>query len=497
MLLPDIQPFTAIYKEKQAQLVYTRLPADLETPVSAMLKLKDISPYHFLLESVEGGAVRGRYSCIGLDPDIVWKCEGEKAYLARDIRGENLTFQPEADHPFTSLRRLLAEVALKIPDDLPPMAAGLFGFMGYDMVRLMEKLPEPNPDNLQIPDSIFIRPRVMVIFDSVKDAAILVTPVWPKEGIEANQAYQEAEARIQKVLTSLSKPFHTQNYQIKEKAQGVHFISNTTQQEYHAMVDKAKEYVIAGDIFQVVPGQRFTASFDLSPIAFYRSLRHLNPSPFLFYLSLGNFSIVGSSPEILVRVRDGKITNRPLAGTRKRGATPEEDAALEKELLADEKDRAEHLMLVDLGRNDVGRVAKTGSVKVTEMMVVEYYSHVMHISSNVEAELAWDKDAIDALVATFPVGTVSGAPKIRAMEIIDELEKEKRSFYAGGVGYVSANGDLDTCITLRTALLKDGKLYIQSGGGVVADSDPEAEYQESCNKAKALMRAAELAVQFV
>lgn len=494
---PELSPFTELYKAGKSQLVYIRLPADLETPVSAMLKLKDESPYRFLFESVEGGLTRGRYSIIGLDPDLLWKTKDGKAFINRyPAEGNNQFSEQEAD-PFTSLRGLLAESKLEIPADLPPMASGLFGYMGYDMVRLMERLPDDNPDAINIPDSVFMRPRIIVVFDSVKDVAIIITPIFPKSDVSAEAAYNQAKKRLKHVVKLLSRMDIEHSYVSGQEEESIRFSSNTTREEYHAMVEKAKEYIIAGDIFQVVPSQRFKAEFTLLPITFYRSLRHLNPSPFLFYLYLGDFALVGSSPEILARLRGDKVTNRPLAGTRKRGETPEEDAALAKELLADEKERAEHLMLVDLGRNDVGRVAKTGSVKVTEMMEIEYYSHVMHISSNVEGKIQPGKDALDVLVAAFPVGTVTGAPKIRAMEIIDELEKERRSFYAGGVGYISAGGDMDICITLRTALIKDNTLYVQAGGGVVADSDPEAEYQESCNKAKALMRAAEKAVQFV
>ena len=492
-IFPDSVSFAEKHKQAKAQLVYAHLPADLETPVSAMLKLKPLSSYHFLFESIEGGKARARYSFIGLDPDLLWKCEAGKTYVNRNPDVSLDDYVEEGEAPFVSLRALIAESKLDIPADLPPMGAGLFGYMGYDMVRFMEALPDNNPDTIGVPDSIFIRPRIMVIFDSVKDTATIVTPVYAgNDSVE--EAYAQAQERIKKIIEALSESVRPifRDAEVTDVA----FSSNTTQTAYHGMVEKAKEYIVAGDVFQVVPGQRFSAPFTLSPLAFYRSLRHLNPSPFLFYMQLGGFSLVGSSPEILARLRDGKVTNRPLAGTRKRGETPEEDKSLAEELLADKKDLAEHLMLVDLGRNDVGRIAKTGTVNVTEMMVIEYYSHVMHISSNVEGELEEGKDALDALIAAFPVGTVSGAPKIRAMEIIDELETERRSFYAGGVGYISANGEMDTCITLRTALIKDDVMYIQAGGGVVADSDPEAEYQESCNKAKALMKAAENTARF-
>jgi anthranilate synthase component 1 len=363
------------------------------------------------------------------------------------------------------------------------------------MVRLMECLPDVKPDPLGLADGMLIRPTIMAIFDSVKDEIIIVTPVWPNAMITARAAFDDARQRIEHTLKDLKKKSSRQaarGNQIKLPKP----VSNTTRSEYHAMVKKAKDYIAAGDIFQVVPSQRFSVPFELSPFALYRSLRRLNPSPFLFYFDFGDFSIVGSSPEILVRVRDRRVTIRPIAGTRPRDKTPEKDRALAQELLADPKERAEHLMLLDLGRNDVGRVAKIGTVEVTEQFTLEYYSHVMHIISNVEGELDPDCDAISALIGGFPAGTVSGAPKVRAMEIIDELEKEKRGVYAGCVGYFSASGNMDTSIALRTAVIKDSVMYVQAGGGVVADSDPEFEYQETINKAKALMHAAEEAVRF-
>jgi anthranilate synthase component 1 len=377
------------------------------------------------------------------------------------------------------------------------MVAGLIGYMGYDMIRLMEKLPNKNRDSIGLPDSYFMRPRIMIVFDSVKGELHITTPLWQDHGFtDAKEAYNAAIKLIEGIAEDLKKPVQPATCNLQPATQPA-FTSNTTRTEYHAMVERSKEYIKAGDIFQVVPSQRFSAAFNLPHFSLYRSLRHLNPSPFLFFLNFGNFSLVGSSPEILVRLRDNMVTIRPIAGTRKRGANIEEDKALEESLLSDPKEIAEHLMLLDLGRNDVGRVAKTGTVKVTEKMTVERYSHVMHIVSNVEGKIDSKYDAIDALIAGFPAGTVTGAPKIRAMEIIEELEKERRSFYGGCVGYFSANGSMDTCITLRTGLMKAGILYAQAGGGVVADSDKEAEYQESCNKARAIMNAAEEAWKYV
>jgi anthranilate synthase component 1 len=493
---PDLAAFADAYRAGRSQVVWTTLVADLETPVSAMLKLAEGRPWSFLLESVEGGAVRGRYSIIGLKPDVIWRCFGDRAEINRRARYDTESFEPLAEGALASLRALVAESHIDLPAGLPPMAAGLVGYIGYDMVRLMERLPTAKPPALGLPDAMFLRPTVMAIFDSVLDLITVVTPVWPKAGGDAEAAYALACERVADAVADLERPLSHGREPPAAEQQPPEPVSNTTREEYYAMVRKAKDYIVAGDIFQVVPSQRFAVPFRLPPFALYRALRRTNPSPFLFYLDFGAFAVVGSSPEILVRLRDGKVTIRPIAGTRRRGATAEEDAALAAELLADPKERAEHLMLLDLGRNDVGRVARIGTVKVTERMTIEHYSHVMHIVSNVEGEIAAGHDAIDALVAGFPAGTVSGAPKVRAMEIIDELEKERRGVYAGGVGYFSANGSMDTCIALRTAVVKDGVMYVQAGGGVVYDSDPEAEYQETVNKARALVRAAEEAIRF-
>jgi anthranilate synthase component 1 len=492
-LLPRRSEFDSAYAAGRAQVVWAELPADLDTPVSVMLKLGQDRRFATLLESVEGGAVRGRYSFIALDPDLVWRCRGQVAELCRSIGDGLLAYARETKPALDSLRALIAASRIALPDHLPPMAAGLIGYMGYDTVRLVENIPDKNPDPLGIPDGMFMRPTLTVIFDNVDDIMTVVTAVYPAAGRDAAAAFLEAERRIASVVTALDRALpHA------PAAAAVRFdeaVSNTGREGYHAMVRKAKEYILAGDIFQVVPSHRLRLPFSLPSFALYRALRRLNPSPFLFHLNLDGFAIVGSSPEILVRLREGKVTIRPIAGTRPRGKTKAEDAALAAELLADPKERAEHLMLLDLGRNDVGRVCKPGTVKVTEQMVIEYYSHVMHIVSNVEGEISPEHDAMDALMAGFPAGTVSGAPKVRAMEIIDELERERRSFYGGAIGYLSANGDMDTCIALRTALVKDGAVVIQAGGGVVADSDPEAEFQESNNKARALVRAAEEAVR--
>jgi anthranilate synthase component 1 len=497
IISPDYDSFARAYERGESQIVSTRLVADLETPVSAKLKLARNARYSFLLESVEGGAVRGRYSIIGLNPDLIWKVEGGRASINRKA-GANPEgpFETLELPPLQSLRALLAESRIKLPDDAPPMAAGVFGYVGYDMVRLMEDLPEPNPDTLGLPDAMLIRPTIMAIFDSVRDEVTVTSPVYVESGLTPKAAYARAQERVSEIVDALDRPLDHLALRGEDAPPINAPKSNTSPEEYKAMVLKAKEYIAAGDIFQVVLSQRFETDFTLPPFALYRSLRRVNPSPFLYYLDFDTFSVIGSSPEILVRVRDGKVSIRPIAGTRRRGATPAEDRALAAELLADPKERAEHLMLLDLGRNDVGRVADIGSIKVTDQFILEYYSQVMHIVSNVEGKLSARHDTIDALVAGFPAGTVSGAPKVRAMEIIDEFEKNKRGVYAGCVGYFSADGEMDTCIVLRTAIVKDGKMYVQAGAGVVADSVPESEHQECVNKAKALFRAAEEAVRF-
>jgi anthranilate synthase component 1 len=493
---PAIADFTSTYQQGRAQVVWTRLVADLETPVSAMLKIADGQNNAFLLESVEGGSTRGRYSIIGLKPDVLWRSRGDQAEINRNARTSPEAFEP-AGETMASLRALQAESAIDLPPGLPPMAAGLIGYMGYDMIRRVERLPDANPDTIGIPDSIFMRPTVMAIFDNVDGLVALVTPVRPQEGCSAEVAYEAALERLADISADFDRTLPYRRESKSVQATIPQATANVTREEFHAMVAKAKDYIAAGDIFQVVLSQRMRLPFQLPPFSLYRALRRTNPSPFLFYLKLEDFALVGSSPEILVRLQDDTVTIRPIAGTRPRGKTPEEDRALAEDLLADPKECAEHLMLLDLGRNDVGRVSKIGTVKVTDQMIIENYSHVMHIVSNVEGQLDKERcDAMDALMGGFPAGTVSGAPKVRAMEIIDELESERRSFYAGAVGYFSCTGQMDTCIALRTALIKDGEMIVQAGAGIVADSDPEMEWQECHNKARALMRAAEEATTF-
>ena len=504
---PAFDAFEAQFA-KGGALVWTRRISDLETPVLALLKLGAETPGSFLFESVQGGAWRGRYSIIGLKPDLVWRIRNGEAQTSRG-GFEDAAFKPmRAGSPLDALRQVLADSALPIPPELPPMAAGLFGYLSYDMVRYVERLPDLAPDPLGLPEAVLTRPTVVAVFDNVSSEITLVTPARPaRPGADPAKAYAAAKARLAKVLSALDKTVKARQAPDPEAAPGpIAPASNIAPEAYRLMVERGKAYARAGDIFQVVPSQRFSAPLKDSAFSLYRALRRLNPSPFLFYLAFDGYQIVGSSPEILVRARDGVVTIRPIAGTRPRGKSPAEDAANERSLLADPKERAEHLMLLDLGRNDVGRVAHKGpvrpganrsrNVEVTESFVIERYSHVMHIVSNVEGQLAADKDAVDALMAGFPAGTVSGAPKVRAMEIINELEPHRRGVYGGAVGYFSAAGEMDTCIALRTGVVKDGALYVQAGGGVVLDSDPEAELQETIHKAKALFKAAEEAWRY-
>jgi anthranilate synthase component I len=506
---PAYPAFEQAYRAGRPQLVWTRLIDDLETPVSAYLKIGHGRPYAFLFESVEGGAFRARYSIITLNPDLVWRCRGDRAEVAEGEAIAGDSFTPQAGGALDSLRDLVAASRIEMPASLPPPSAGLFGAIGYDMIRLVERLPDINPDPLGLPDGVMTRPGIVAIFDAIAQEIILVTPVRPGPASAAD-AYAAAQARIAAVMADLKRPAPLLAGDGVPEPDA--FVSPVSRERYCEIVEKAQDYVRAGDVFQVVPSHRFRSPFKRDPFALYRSLRRTNPSPFLFYLNFGDFQLAGSSPEILVRLRDGKITIRPLAGTRPRGATPAEDAALEQELVSDPKERAEHLMLLDLGRNDVGRVAmlkapganeatqtrQSPRVRVTASFFVERYSHVMHLVSNVEGDAPDGLDPVDVVMAALPAGTLSGAPKVRAMEIIDELEIEKRGLgYAGGVGYFGADGSVDTCIVLRTALFKDGTMYVQAGGGVVADSDPNAEYEETLQKARALRRAAEESWRFV
>ncbi|MFV2001388.1 MAG: anthranilate synthase component I [Paracoccaceae bacterium] len=496
-LEPEFTDFRPGYERGENQVVYMRLAADLDTPVSLMLKLADARSDAFMLESVTGGEVRGRYSIIGMKPDLIWQCHGTTSRLNRNARFDPDGFVAQDAPPLTALRNLIAESHINLPADLPAAAAGLFGYLGYDMIRLVEHLPDINPDPLGLPDAMLLRPSVVAVLDGVKGDVIVVSPAWTGSGLDARAAYAQAGERVMDAVRDLGRAPKGAGHDLGDALPQADPTSNFTRQGYKDAVTKAKEYIAAGDIFQVVPSQRWTQDFTLPPFALYRSLRRTNPSPFMFFFNFGGFQVIGASPEILVRVFDGEITIRPIAGTRPRGANAAEDKANEADLMADQKELAEHLMLLDLGRNDVGKVSKIGTVHPTEEFNVERYSHVMHIVSNVVGELAEDQDALSALLAGLPAGTVSGAPKVRAMQIIDELEPEKRGVYGGGVGYFASNGDMDMCIALRTAVLKDEKLYIQAGGGVVYDSDPETEFQETVHKSNAIRRAAADAGMFV
>ena len=492
---PDFSDFERGWAKGRNQLLTMRLAADLDTPVSLMLKLAEAAPNSFMLESVTGGELRGRYSFVGMKPDLIWECRDGVARLNRNARYSD-EFTTDDRPALDSLRALIAESRIDMPDGVPAGAAGLFGYLGYDMIRLVERLPDINPDPLGLPDAMMLRPSVVAVLDGVKGEVALCAPIWYQDGLPARAAYAQAAERLMEALRSLDRQ-PSEPRALGDDLKVGELRSNFTKAGYLAAVEKAKDYIRAGDIFQVVPSQRWAMDFPLPPFALYRSLRRTNPSPFMFFLNFGGFQIVGASPEILVRLRGGQVTVRPIAGTRPRGATAADDDALEADLLGDPKELAEHLMLLDLGRNDVGRVAKMGTVTPTEKFIVERYSHVMHIVSNVVGELREGEDALSALLAGMPAGTVSGAPKVRAMEIIDELEPEKRGVYAGGVGYFAANGEMDMCIALRTGVIKDQTLYIQAGGGVVYDSDPEAEFMETVNKSRALQRAAEEAARFV
>jgi anthranilate synthase component 1 len=494
---PSEAAFPPIYERDAATLVWTTLVADLETPVSAYMKVAGGRSHAFLLESVEGGATRGRYSIIGLDPDAVIRADGEAGAINTRFGEDPDAFEPLPGRALDAIRAFVQDSAFPVPETLPSMVAGVFGYLGYDMVRQMERLPDPGKPGLGLPDALLVRPRTVLVFDAVKDEITVATQVRRRPGVAAGLAYAQAVERLTQVIDALDAPLDKSASDADALGhQAIEPTSNTTPADYEAMVRRAKDYIAAGDIFQVVLSQRFSAPFTLPPFALYRALRRVNPAPFLFFLDFGAFAVAGSSPEILVRARDGEVTIRPIAGTRPRGATPAEDRVLADDLLADPKERAEHLMLLDLGRNDVGRVSEIGTVKVTDRFFLEFYSHVMHIVSNVTGRLAADKDTLDALAAGFPAGTVSGAPKVRAMEIIDELEPERRGIYAGAVGYFTADGNMDSCIVLRTAILKDGVLYAQAGAGIVADSVPASEQAECANKARALFRAADEAIRF-
>ena len=497
---PPFNKFDEKIKLQENQVVYTKFSADLDTPVSLMMKLADQKENSFLLESVTGGEIKGRFSIIGMNPDLIWRYGGNFPEINRTALQNKHAFLRDPTSPLSSLRKVIKESMINIPNDLPPMCAGLFGYLGYEMINLTENIPLVPVDPLNLPDSIFFRPSIIAIMDNIKGEVTVVTPIWSKSvqsnSLSSQEWYTHATDLLSSILQIISS--HSSSYRLQTK-QSEHnktiakSISNISKSKFLEKVKKAIKYVKSGDILQVVLSQRWKIKFENNPFSFYRALRQTNPSPYMFFFNFKNFQIVGASPEILVKVANGKVTIRPIAGTRPRGKDPSEDLSLEKSLLEDPKERAEHLMLLDLGRNDVGKVCKIGTVKPTEKFVVEKYSHVMHIVSNVEGTLNPDKDNVSALFSGLPAGTVSGAPKIRAMEIISELEDEKRGVYAGGVGYFGASGEMDICIALRTAVIKNQYIFIQAGAGIVYDSLPENEYIETVNKAKALFSAVKLA----
>jgi anthranilate synthase component 1 len=487
---PNKEEFIKLSKAGNMIPVYREILADFETPLSAFNKI-DAGAYSFLLESVEGGERIARYSFLGSSPALVFSSKGKKI----DIReGKTVkSFVTDSD-PIEELRKILGPYKFVRVEGLPRFCGGLVGYFGYDMVRFIERLPDKNPDDLKLPDSVFMLMDTLLIFDHV-DHKIKVVSNAHVTGDPA-KAYNKAVRNIDGLIARLKTVCRRENETLRVKRPDdpmKHMKSNFTKETFGRAVEKAKGYIRAGDIIQVVPSQRLEVPISADPFDIYRALRSINPSPYMYYLKMDGFSIVGSSPEIMVRCEDGKVELRPIAGTRKRGTSDKEDEKLVKELLRDPKERAEHIMLVDLGRNDIGRVCNYNSVKVPELMVIEKYSHVMHIVSDVVGKLRKGKDAFDLVRATFPAGTVTGAPKVRAMEIIDELEPVRRNTYAGAVGYFSFSGNLDTCITIRTIVIKDKKAYIQAGCGVVADSDPVKEYEETLSKARAMIKAIEMA----
>ena len=490
IFLPERQQFENDAKTHRLVPVSTRIIADLDTPLTLFAKVADGRDHAFLFESMEGGEKWGRFSFIGYDPLMTFTAVGDSVTI-RHLPGENSDGSFSAN-PLQALKAMVTEIGAADYEHLPRFCGGAVGFLGYDMVRFIEDLPDQRPAT-GLPDASFMIPKIVLVHDSFKQTVTVVCWVRTAGG-DISSLYDEALALLSEVIATIQGPVPPQLLQESGKGCDPHvFSSNMGKEQFAAMVERAREYILAGDIIQVVLSQRFHSQCSLPPLVLYRALRHINPSPYLFYLRLGDVVQIGSSPEILVRKTGSNIELRPIAGTRRRGASVEEDLALEKELLADPKERAEHLMLVDLGRNDVGRVAKGGHVRVQDLLVVERYSHVMHIVSGVHGIIADDKDQFDVMAACFPAGTVSGAPKIRAMQIIDELEPEKRGAYAGSVGYFGFSGNMDFCITIRTFIMQGNNLWIQAGAGIVADSQPEKEFEETVNKSLALRRAVQLA----
>lgn len=491
MIKPSLKEFLKLTKRGNVIPVYEEINADLDTPVSAFLKMEQ-SDYSFLLESVEGQEKIARYSFLGSSPSLIFKSRGKQIEIIDPQKNKSRIFVTKST-PLDEIKKIMRDFRSVEVAGLPRFYGGLVGYIGYDTVRFFENIPDKNKDLLKIPDTLLILTDSLLIFDRLNHSVkILSNIILPKGSSSLNkkQLYEKAIKKIDAAKSCFSRL--TVSRDDPARHEELRVSSNLKQPEFIRMVKKAKEYIKNGDIIQVVLSQRFKVGVRKNDFAIYRALRRLNPSPYMYYLKLKDFSIVGSSPEMLVRSENGIVQTRPIAGTRRRGRNEQQDALLEKELINDEKERAEHLMLVDLGRNDLGRISQPGKVKVDAFMRVEKYSHVMHLVSEVSALLDKKRfDIYDVLRAAFPAGTVSGSPKIRAMEIIDELENLKRSLYAGAIGYFSFSHNLDTCIAIRTIVLKDGFAYVQAGAGIVADSVPEKEYQESVNKAKAMMEAIE------
>lgn len=500
MYCPSEKEFLELTKKGNLIPVYREILADLETPVSAYLKIAEKSAYSFLLESVEGQEKIARYSFVAENPELVFQSKGQTATITHYKNGKHSTqTKTILKSPLSFIREIMAQFKFVEVPNLPRFCGGLVGYMGYDTVRFFENLPRKPKDDLKLPDTIFVLAKNLIIFDHVNHKIKIVSAVFihPSDSkAEKITAYKKAIFKINETIDKLYKPL-TSSRQKKstgrKSGNDLKVNSNLTDAQFQSIVRKAKHHIQIGDIIQVVLSQRFQTTLKVSPFSLYRALRSLNPSPYMYFLSFNGIHIVGSSPELLVRCEKGVVETRPIAGTRRRGKNDKEDERLGKELLSDPKERAEHTMLVDLGRNDLGRVCKQGTVKVSEFMAIEKYSHVMHIVSNVKGRLRFDKDPFDVLEATFPAGTVSGAPKIRAMEIIDELENVSRGPYAGCIGYISFSGNLDTCITIRTIIVKGNNAYIQAGAGIVADSKPDREYIETQNKAKAQIMAIQMA----
>lgn len=490
MLHPSFDEFSRKAEDGNLIPVYREILADMDTPVSAFRKI-DRGEYAFLLESVEGGEKWGRYSFLSSNPSLIFKAKGSTVEVITEAGIQSHAIEKDVLEP---LKAILARYRPVRTDGLPRFYGGMVGFLAYDVVRQFERLPAMTKDDLDLPDALFLLPDTLLIFDNVSHRIKVVSNVLIPEATprRLREAYDDAARKIDEIIEALRRPLdvsHTKG----RGAGGLQLCSTMSHAEFIQAVQRAQEYVRAGDVVQAVISQRLSTKTTADPFDIYRALRIINPSPYMYYLRLGDFQVVGSSPEVLVRLEEGRIDLRPIAGTRPRGQSDAEDLALEHELLGDSKERAEHIMLVDLGRNDVGRVARIGSVTVSELMTVERYSHVMHIVSNIKGMLAEGYDAFDLLRACFPAGTVSGAPKIRAMEIVEELEPVRRGPYAGAVGYFGFSGNMDTCITIRTVVITDGTAHVQVGAGIVADSDPEREYEETMNKAKGMLKAIEMA----